>query len=99
MKIKVIHAPEHERYTDLLARAVQKTMEDESLLLNPTDHGCLNDVGFKMLLDRRLKPLLKSQVYSRSTPDGEIWQIFTDGTKRRLADRFGNRVSGERFSQ
>ncbi len=67
--------PDHKKYPDLLARAVQNPTEEESLLLNPTDHGWLNDADFKTLLDRRLKPLLKSQVYSKSTPDGKIWRI------------------------
>lgn len=91
--------PDHKKYPDLLARAVQNPTEEESLLLNPTDHGWLNDADFKTLLDRRLKPLLKSQVYSKSTPDGKIWQMFPDGTKRMRVDRFGNMVNGERVSQ
>ena len=90
---------DHEKYPDLLARALQNPREEELPLLNLTDHGWLNDVDFKTLLDRRLKPLLKSQVYSKSTPDGEIWQMFPDGTKRLRVDRFGNCVSGERVSQ
>lgn len=91
--------PDQEKYPDLLALALQNPTEEESLLLNLTDHGWLNDADFKTLLDRRLKPLLKSQVYSKSTPDGEIWQMFPDGKKRMRADRFGNLVSGERVSQ
>lgn len=88
-----------EKYPDLLTRAVQNPTEDESLLLNPTDHGWLNDEDFKVLLDRRLKPILKSQVYCKSASNGEIWQMFPDGTKRMCVDRFGDLVKGERVYQ
>lgn len=91
--------PDQEKYPDLLVRVVQNPTEEESLLLNLTDHGWLNDADFKILLERRLKPLLKSQVYCESTPDGEIWQMFPDGTKRMRVDRLGNWVNGERVSQ
>ncbi|MFC6379304.1 hypothetical protein [Tatumella terrea] len=90
---------EYEKYPDLLANAVQNPTEEASLLLNPTDHGWLNDADFKTLVDRRVKLLLKSQVYSKTYPNGEIWQVFPEGTKRMHFDRFGNQVDGERIPQ
>lgn len=87
------------KYHDILEKAILNPTEEESQLLNLTDHGWLNDADFKTLLDRRLKPILASQVYSKTATDGEIWQMFPDGTKRKRVDRFGNQVDGEVIPQ
>lgn len=88
-----------EKYPDILERAIQNPTDEASLLLNPTDHGWLNDTDFKLLINRRLGPMLKAQVYSKKTENGEIWQMFPDGTKKLRFDRFGNSVDGELISQ
>ncbi|HEN3303490.1 TPA: hypothetical protein U5D50_004280 [Yersinia enterocolitica] len=87
------------KYPDILERAIKNPTEEEALLLHLTDHGWVTESDFNLLLERRVTPMLKKQVYSKTTDNGEIWMIFPDGTKKLRFDRFGNSVDSERVTQ
>lgn len=89
-----------EKYADILSRAIENPTDEEKRLRQRTDHGWLTNEDFKLLVKRRIPPLLETQVHAATMPNGEIWFMFPDGTKQLCFDKDGNDVvNAERIPQ